>query len=60
MGSPLGPTMAYLFLAQLEKQFINTDLNLPAHYCRYVDDIFCVIDCLENAIFFCILSTIFF
>ena len=21
---------------------------LPAHYCRYVDDIYCVFGCLEN------------
>ena len=27
--------------------YTNLDF-LPAHYCRYVDDIFCVFDCLEN------------
>ena len=37
------------FLAQLENQFMYTNLDfLLAHYCRYVDDIFCVFDSLEN------------
>ena len=39
MGSPLGPTLANSLLAQLENQFMNTNLDfLPAHYCIYVDD----------------------
>ena len=28
---------------------MNTNLDfLPSHYCRHVDEIFCVFDCLEN------------
>ena len=50
MGSPLGTILANLFQAQLENKLMNTNLDfIPAHYCRYVDDIFCVFDCLENA-----------
>ena len=48
IGSALGPTLANCFLAQLENQFINTNLNFLHAHCRYVCDIFCVFDCLEN------------
>ena len=50
MGSPLRPTLFDFFLAQLKNQSMNTNYDfLPAHYCRYVDDMFCVFDRLENA-----------
>ena len=38
MGSPLGPTIANFFLANMEN---NADFH-PKLYSRYVDDIFCV------------------
>ena len=51
MGIHLGPTLANFFGAQLEKQFTTTKFGfLPAHHCGYIDDIFCVFDCLGNAI----------
>ena len=43
MGSPLGPTLANLFLTHLENQFMaQQDIFMSAHYSRYVDDISCV------------------
>ena len=41
MGSPLGPTLANLFLANLERNWMST-ANSPLEYYRYVDDIFAV------------------
>ena len=42
MGSPLGPTLANLFLAYHEENWLN-DCPIqfkPTYYRRYVDDIF--------------------
>ena len=46
MGSPLGPSLANLFLANLECEFMQQpSLNcIPHLYLRYVDDVFCVFD----------------
>ena len=46
MGSPLGPMFANFYMANLEKKvFEELSLNLkPPVYCRYVDDIFIIID----------------
>lgn len=41
MGSPLGPTLANLFLASQESCWL-TDQSAPLHYFRYVDDVFAV------------------
>ena len=42
MGSPLAPTLASLFLSNLENK-INTFIgNKPLLYKRYVDDIFLI------------------
>ena len=43
MGSPLGPTLANLFMAHIERNVLCVD-NSPLLYVRYVDDIFCVFD----------------
>ena len=43
MGSPLGPTLANLFLASMESEWLNSR-NAPRCYLRYVDDIFAVFD----------------
>ena len=43
MGSPLAPTLANLFLAHLENDFLKS-CDAPIAYWRYVDDIFCVFD----------------
>ena len=46
MGSPLGPTLANLFLAHLENEWLALPRNkhVPLVYFRYVDDIFCIFD----------------
>ena len=43
MGSPLGPTLANLFLAHMEQQWMSMNFS-PILYRRYVDDIFCVFE----------------
>ena len=43
MGSPLGPTMANFFLADMEKNWIGDICeHKPSLYLRYVDDIFAI------------------
>ena len=45
MGSPLGPTLANFFLAEIETRLLETNLNFfPKVYYQYVDDIFAVFD----------------
>ena len=44
MGSPLGPTLANIFLGYYEKKIME-EANVPLFYCRYVDDTFAVFDC---------------
>ena len=41
MGSPLAPTLANLFMAHHEKDWMNESFS-PKMYYRYVDDIFCI------------------
>ena len=48
MGSPLGPLFANFYMATVENNIL-IKLNLkPAVYCRYVDDIFVVVDNLTQ------------
>ena len=47
MGSPLGPTLANLFLANLEKNWLSLN-HSPLLYRRYVDDIICIFDDNNN------------
>ena len=52
MGSPLGPTIANCFLANLENRILkNKNQHSPKLYLRYVDDVFAVFennnDCLS-------------
>jgi hypothetical protein len=43
MGSPLGPTLANIFMSDLEDTVFNKyEGNLPTFYKRYVDDVFLV------------------
>ena len=44
MGSPLGPTLANFFLADMEvKEWLNDNCDHnPALYLRYVDDVFAI------------------
>ena len=45
MGSPLGPTLANFFLANLENKLLNeTNGFYPKLYLRYVDDVFAIFD----------------
>ena len=45
MGSPLGPTLANFFLANLENKLLNeTNGFYPRLYLRYVDDVFAIFD----------------
>ena len=48
MGSPLGPTLANIFLCHYEEKWLNSCPKQfkPTYYRRYVDDIFCL---FENA-----------
>jgi hypothetical protein len=50
MGCVLGPTLANFYMGNLEKSILdNFNLNTqPFIYCRYVDDIFVVIDSIEE------------
>ena len=45
MGSPLGPTLANFFIANLENKLLQkeSDTN-PKLYLRYVDDIFAIFE----------------
>ena len=43
MGSPLGPTIANFFLADMKNKILQNNVDFyPKLYLRYVDDIFCV------------------
>ncbi|VDP91837.1 unnamed protein product [Echinostoma caproni] len=44
MGSPLGPLLADIFVAKLERSKLSQTIEGLAHYSRYMDDIFCVTD----------------
>ena len=45
MGSPLGPTLANFFSANLENKLLNeTNGFYPKLYLRYVDDVFAIFD----------------
>ena len=40
MGSPLGPTLANLFLGHFEQEWLRSSPEIPLFYRRYVDDTF--------------------
>jgi hypothetical protein len=40
MGSPLGPTFANFFMAEVETRALDNIDEKPTIYCRYIDDIF--------------------
>ena len=49
MGSPLGPLLADVFMAKLEKNLLNDQITQFDVYLRYIDDIFIVCDkCLQS------------
>lgn len=43
MGSPLGPLFANFYMASIEENILNNNLK-PKIYCRYVDDIFLLVE----------------
>ena len=50
MGSPLGPVLANLFMSHYEKIWLDNYQGPPVKfYKRYVDDIFCLFDNLDQA-----------
>lgn len=53
MGSPLGPVLANLFMGFHERNWLKDyKSNGPSYYRRYVDDIFAVFDCKDDALNF--------
>ena len=42
MGTPLAPTLAILYMADLENEFLHTQKFKPYFYVRYIDDIFII------------------
>jgi hypothetical protein len=44
MGTPIAPTLANIFMTQLEEEFLNTQEHKPIVYKRYIDDIFIIWD----------------
>ncbi|KAA3681113.1 uncharacterized protein DEA37_0003011 [Paragonimus westermani] len=44
MGSPLGPLLADIFMAMLERTTLRGIIDNSALYKRYMDDIICVVD----------------
>ena len=49
MGSPLGPLFANTYMAFVEDTVLSSKPHLkPKLYCRYVDDIFMVVDSLKT------------
>ena len=44
MGSPLGPTFANFFMAEVENRALSNSNTNPSLYCRYIDDIFVICD----------------
>ena len=51
MGSPLGPTLANIFLCHYEEIWLSSCPKQfkPVYYKRYVDDIFCLFKTEQNA-----------
>lgn len=48
MGSPLGPLMANYYMCHLENTIFEDNNLKPKLYCRYMDDIFVVVEKFEQ------------
>jgi hypothetical protein len=48
MGSPLGPLFANFYMSNLENKVLPKWAEKPTVYCRYIDDIFLVINDLNH------------
>ena len=55
MGSPLGPTLANIFLGYYESLLISSLASLPTIYFRYMDDCFAIFDSRALALDFLVL-----
>ena len=42
MGTPLAPTLAILFMSDLEESFLQTQEFVPYFFKRYIDDCFLI------------------
>ncbi|VDP86552.1 unnamed protein product [Echinostoma caproni] len=49
MGSPLGPLLADIFMANLENRVLSKPIEESPIYKRHVDDITCVYDADKDA-----------
>ena len=47
MGSPLSPIIANMVMEEIEQTALNTYLNLPSLWLRYVDDVYAIIEKTE-------------
>ena len=48
MGSPLGPTFSNFYMCNLENNVLINQCIKQKFYCRYVDDIFLIINSHDN------------
>jgi len=47
MGNPLAPPLANLFMVEVERRALALGLFKPLFWCRYVDDIYCILTEVE-------------
>ena len=57
-GSPLSPTIANMVLEEIEQTALNTYLNPPSLWARYVDDVYAIMEKAEVESFHDYLNTI--
>jgi hypothetical protein len=51
MGTKMAPSYANIFMAELEEEFLSTQIHKPLFYKRYIDDIFFIWDANESTLF---------
>ena len=58
MGSSLSPTIANMVMEEIEQTALNTYLNPPSSWLRYIDDVYAIIEKTEVEPFHDYLNTI--
>ncbi|MGL4481483.1 MAG: reverse transcriptase domain-containing protein, partial [Lactococcus garvieae] len=48
MGSPLGPLLSDIFMSSLENNYLKDSINSVLLYCRYIDDIFIIVNDMKD------------